>query len=240
MNIKPLRIIDATQITNKPGGGHSWQGCLTGCTKAVMLKPNTTARDEIDTSGIALIHVEVGKDAEVRTKKERASTLALIGRIAALADSKKPGIRKVWYAPRACRAEFHAFMLGDNRQAKAVNAWDAENAALVEAGFPGVGEVFVDLYTFESIHASLAARATHAMIQWTGRKVKALPIGCLRYQDTGRVMTLAEARAYIGVLHRLSPTGEVAIFDLKHDGTPDDYGTSPVARMIETFAKEGL
>lgn len=234
--MKTLTILDATQITNKPGGGQSWQGCLGGCTKLTMLKVNTTDRDDIDTTGVAMIHVEIGKDANARTKEERVHALSLIRGIIRLANQKRKSWRKAWYCPRALRSPFVA------NDTKAIAEWDAENAAMADLLFPGEGldAVFVDLYEHESTIAGRVKRFTYAVKQWTSRKVKVIPIVCLRMQDSGRILTLVEARELFALAFSLSSTGEVAVFDIMPDGTPDDYRTSPVVRIVEAIASEGI
>lgn len=235
--MKTLTVLDCTQLTNKPiGGGHSWQGRLNGCVKLTMWKPTDTMEDDHNTSGVLMVHVEIGKDAHAGTKTDRTHARNLIRGIVKAAGRKRKVWRKAWYCPRALRSPFVA-----NDQ-KAIAEWDAENAAMADLLFPseGLDAVFVDLYEHESTIAGRVKRFTYAVKQWTSRKVKVIPIVCLRMQDSGRILTHEEARVLFALAFSLSSTGEVAVFDIKNDGTADDYQTSPVGRIIETIAQEGI
>jgi hypothetical protein len=236
----PVRILDCTQLENKPGGnGRSWSGCIPHCTKLAMCKSTDPFDDPIDLSGKVLAHEEDGKDGDGSTYAGRMLIRDRNEAIARRVHARKSDTEVLWYCPKPARDIFFAASLKDPAATAKVEEWVRYQRSLVASGLPGkgLGGVLVDLYDFESIMSVWESRAKAAFAVWNAAGIRAVPILLLRFKDTGACYSQKLARERIAFASKLSKSGEVAVFDIKHDETPDDFNLWPFAALMQSIAK---
>lgn len=233
-----VKLLDATQFLRKTKTAvHAGDGTIDGCTKAEIWKKSDTYAHDL--SGMVLAQMEDGKDADSSTLEGLQFMKDDAEAIAAKAHLQKPGIRVVWYTPKAARSDFFWSLRGDRGAIERMEAHDAYIASLIAHGMPGHGlaGVFIDLYDFESISACWKARAKAAFAPWRAANIVSIPILMLRFKDTGALYTPELARERIQIAADLSSTGEVCIFDgVNINEQPEDFASWSLATTVKSIA----